>query len=472
MTRFGNLRCPRCGGADVSPHMTPLPPEGEADVWAPVREESYRCSDCRLLETRLNNADDYEAFRIRWNDPIEVMTPEESRALSEELQRMYEERDREWAWPRETHVVDPQERAERLAESRRFGEYTIWASQQEGWELPKYKYGFPVGEEYVAAVLRNPDDDAPRWDYARWLRTHDTDAARNCAEFVEWQLRRAESLRADPRDDIKLQFPDRIFSRRWVEPNDAPDQSWWRFPGLGCLYGGRIPGSGEIGLGESIKILEMDELIDNAEYYRGFIERVAIRAERFLEIADELYSLAPIRHLSLTYCKGRNHDDPGLWKALLESPHLDRIRSLRFPVRCFGSDNDYTELNRLTDEDLELFAASPHVRGVAHLDLEDADRLTVRAFDALAASPNLPALSFVRHHIHRYDRAAVFSFGAFGKHSRMLMDRPLERHARELEARHGRLPWLHPVEHYGAEDPDLEAVVEHPVALLARRGTL
>ncbi len=462
MTRFENLQCPRCKGTSVAPHMTPLLPQVEADVWAPVREESYQCRDCRLLESRSTNADDYEEFRTRWNDPPVVMSPEESRALSEDLQRLYEERDREWAWPEEHHVNDREERTARLIERRMFSEYKVEKARERGEELPEYKYGYPVGEEFIASVMQNPDDDGPRWEYARWLRTYDTDAARNSAEFIEWQLRLAESLRADPRTDIRPQLPHGVFARRWPEPNDAPDQIWWRSPGIECKY----DRTRELGLGESTSILSWYRITDDEQFFRGFVEHVAIRAERFLEIADELYGLAPIRHLTLTFCKGRDHRDAGLWKALLESPHLDRIRSLRFPVRKFGSDNEYTELNRLTDADLELFAASSRLRGLAYLDLEDQEHLTVRAFDALAASPNLPALSFVRHDLHRYGRAASFTFGDFGKDVRELVDRPLARYARELEARHGRIVWLHPVENYGTEEPDLEAVVEHPVAKL------
>lgn len=467
MSRFSDLRCPRCGGSNVSPHMTPLLSEVEADVWAPVREEAYQCSDCRLLESRLSNADDYEEFRQRWNDPPEVMTVAESRSLSEELQRLYEERDRAWSWPNEDYVTGREQRTQQLTESRAFSEYEIYDTKRYGEELPKYKYGYPVGEEYIAAVLRCPDDDAPRWDYARWLRTHDTDAARGSAEFIEWQLRLAETLRADPRVDIKPHLPDRVFSPRDPGPDDLPDQPWWRYPGIACDYG-RVPGIGETGLGESTRILAREGIIDREQHFRGFVEHVAIRAARFLEIADELYGLAPIRHLTLTYCKGLDHRDDGLWRALLESPHLDRIRSLRIPVRAFGMDNEYTELNRLTDADLELLAASSHLRGLAYLDLEDQERLTIRGFDALAAGRDLPALSFVRHDLHRYGRAASFTFGDFGKDVRELLDRPLARHAPDLEARHGRIVWLRPLEHYGTESPDLEAVVEHPVATLAR----
>ncbi len=156
-------------------------------------------------------------------------------------------------------------------------------------------------------------------------------------------------------------------------------------------------------------------------------------------------------------------DDPWLLKAVLASPHLDRIRSLRLPVLVV--DRPVTRLNRITDADLELLAASPHLRGLRHLDLEDETALTVRGFHALAASPNLPELSAVRFDVNRHSPAASFaSFGDVGPYASTLADRPLQRYAAELEARHGRIAWLHPVENYGTETPDLEAVVEHPVA--------
>ncbi len=462
------LRCPRCGSNEVSRHMTPLPP-GESNPWSPVREEGYMCGACRLIEACFTDAvlKDYEAFRVRWNDPIEVVSPEQRRAWSDANQRYYEEQDRAWTWPEERHVTTREQRAQKLEEERTWSAYDVRVSQRRGEQLPEYKYGFPVGETYTAAVLANPDDDAPRWAYARWLRTFDTDAARNSAEFVEWQLRMAESLRADPRADIKAQFPEQVFSRREKGPDHIPDQLWWRYPGSACEQ--RQVGDYR-GLGEATVVFLEEEIISRGFWVRGFKEHVAIKAARFLEIADELYSLAPIRHLNLTYCKGLDHKDSGLWKALLDSPHLDRIRALKFPVRIFGQDNEYTELNRLTDADLQLLAASSHLRGLRYLNLEDERRLSIHAFDALAKSPHLPELSFVGHDILSYGSAvAGTAWGNLGRPTREVIDRPLERFAAELEAHNRRrIVWLHPVENYGTETPDLEAVVEHPVATQTR----
>jgi hypothetical protein len=374
--------------------------------------------------------------------------------------RIDEERARAWTWPTERLLATREEREQDLAETRQHRSFVVRAAAKAGKTLPPYVYGYPVGEEYVAAVLLNPDDDDARWSYARWLRQFDNTAAWGTADFIEWQLRLAAALRENPRSDIKSQFPRRIFNA----PDDR-EQPWWRFPGLATLYG-EVPGLGDQGLGESTKVLERREIIARPEFYRGFVEHVAIKAARFLEIADELYGLAPIRHLTLTYCKGLDHQDHGLWKALLESPHLDRIRSLQFPVQV--ATNEYTELNRLTDDDIALLASSKHLRGLAYLSLDDQKRLTIGAFDALAASSSLPALSAVQHDLYAYAYQAVFSFGNFGDRVRYLMSQPLKTYEPELETRRGRIAWLHPVENYGSETPDLEAVVEHPMALRRR----
>jgi hypothetical protein len=61
-------------------------------------------------------------------------------------------------------------------------------------------------------------------------------------------------------------------------------------------------------------------------------------------------------------------------------------------------------------------------------------------------------------------------WGGLGAEKRRFLMHGLSDLAEELEKRHGYIPWLHPVDNYGSEDPELEAVVAHPVALDRRAG--
>lgn len=459
---MSEITCPRCGSVSVSRHGTPIRAEGEADVWAPVLDEGYLCSTCELLESCQNNEDGYVAFRNRWNDPIKRQSPAEYQAWLDRMDRMDDEQARAWSWPLESEhgIHDRAWRAEQLAERARSEKYEL-TSVVDGHLEFAYVDPLPVNDELIAEILAHPDDTSARARLAIWLRHQSHPMAGTAADFIEGQLFLAESFAKDPRADVKASLPVHAFARREAQATDIADRTWWRFAADPDVMRAMF---------DSTYVLEHVGLIADLQYFRGFVEHVAIKASRFLEIADELYSLAPIRQLTITYCKGRDHDDPGLLKALLDSPHLERIRALKLPVRKFGRDKgDVTELNRLTDDDIELLAGSQHLRGLRCLDLQDQKRLTVRAFDALAASPNLPELSAVRHDINRYWYPGSFSFGTVGKQQRALADRPLHAYAPELEARHGHIPWLHVAENYGSESPDVEAAIEHPVA--RRTGT-
>lgn len=148
-------------------------------------------------------------------------------------------------------------------------------------------------------------------------------------------------------------------------------------------------------------------------------------------------------------------------RALAASPHLARIRSLKLPARIIN--NHHTRLNQLTDDDLAILAASPHLRRLAYLDLEDALDVTAVGLSHLARSPDLAALSFVGVDEYDYHREA----GGWGKETRTLRERRLRRLVRSLRAMGLDRPWFEPHDHYGTDHPDVEAVVEHPLAALS-----
>jgi hypothetical protein len=230
------MKCPRCSSENVTKHREPGFPGAD-----PIpAERGYRCAACGLLESRSEADRNLEELLVRWDD-VHPWTDEQWKASIERVRHIDEENDRAWVWPTEgrfAEVTDRATRAQKRADSQTYGEAELYSWNRFRREpLPEHKYGFPVGEERVAAVLRAPEDDAPRWGYARWLRTFDNEATQSSAAFVEWQLRLAESWRANPRFDLKSQLPAGIFSsRKRDEKVEVPDQLWWRYPGYKCEY--------------------------------------------------------------------------------------------------------------------------------------------------------------------------------------------------------------------------------------------
>jgi hypothetical protein len=137
------------------------------------------------------------------------------------------------------------------------------------------------------------------------------------------------------------------------------------------------------------------EVIADLWFVRGFVEHVAIRAERFLELADRLFAVAPIRHLTLIDCTG--HQDRMRFERLIDSHHLARIRSLQFPGRLVGKPQ--VLLNELQTARFTQLARSPHLGRLAYLEVRDQWRVDAEALDAFVG---LPALRMARWARYRY----------------------------------------------------------------------
>lgn len=305
-----NARCPQCASTKVERY----------------RDEGYKCQTCGLSEFRDEGANGaaYAAFRDRWNDPQPVVTFEQLQRGHEELQSQYDRSDREWFWPTERFRIGPlgsrQQRTKELADSaRKTYSKILPGTAESGCRFEEMKE-LPTNRQLFAQITARPDDDEPRREYARWLRGVEHFVAKDVADFIDGQLDIAEGLRRDPKQDIELltaALPSTAFCERtdsgepvarwWTSMADTNDKVFCRFT----------------------RVLESEGLIDDCFRMRGFIEHVAIRAVRFAQIAGELFSHAPIRHLTLTYCKGHNHDDRRLWQRVLSSSYLKQIRSLR-----------------------------------------------------------------------------------------------------------------------------------------------
>jgi uncharacterized protein (TIGR02996 family) len=312
--------------------------------------------------------------------------------------------------------------------------------------------GLPRGvvdnEALRRAVIEQPDDEAPRQAYAAWMLAQDHEFAQTIGAFMRAQLRVAEAFRANRRADVRT-------LRSW-----RGDTAFVSTP--------------EFRAGDSLRPWFLDQLsslislglVGWPQVYRGAIERVGVRASRFLEVAKELFSLAPIRHLVVIGV-------PDVVDELAACPHLDRIRSLSLPR--------YAREDDLTDDVLRRLIASPHLGNLAHLRLVHQEQLTPRAYEDVVTAPTLRLSSFeVYAPVVRWDYHDPTSYDPRGRSERMIAyDTPIpvmrpKSWIDVVERSAGYVPCLHPEDHYGRDVVDLEAVVEHPIArdprIMARHG--
>lgn len=146
--------------------------------------------------------------------------------------------------------------------------------------------------DLLRTIAREPDDDAPRLVYADWL---DDAGQHDRAEFIRGQVRLAEIQRAFPPPDrdtleaifyctatTRLSIGDSPERRRVAYGNrlllDAYEEQWLR----------SLPG---VGKGERV-------------WSRGFVEAVDATPTTLQAQGEELFDLAPIRHLMLNGLAG------------------------------------------------------------------------------------------------------------------------------------------------------------------------
>jgi len=435
--------CPRCGSTRAVGRLGTTERAsgtGPGSTYEAVTRAFMTCEDCKLTEDLLDDIAGHDAYVVaiqRWRNPTFDQTKPYYSTLdfhAETRDRMLkaDARDRSRSWP-DDPVDDLAYYEEKHSKYQR-------RDRADGLYLPE-------NDALFENVLANPEDRALRWEYATWLneqppslRKADNGGWRPSSaepKYDAWdmtaQLRTWDALQVDPKADVASYMfnPDENYQTTILKLR-GNYESVGKHHFLGVNF------------------------VDQIWYICGFIEHVAIKAPAFLRFAKFLYSIAPLRHLTLTYAKTA-------MAVLAASPHLARIRTLILPNRMLN--NEYTRLNELVDDDIAVLASSPHLADLKLLDLEDNERLTIRAFDHLALSPHLPSLSHVALNVYYYDR----EFGRFGSYRRKLAERRNELWRDELEARHGYLPWLHPDEHYGVPEPLLEQVNAHPVGVASFR---
>jgi uncharacterized protein (TIGR02996 family) len=196
----------------------------------------------------------------------------------------------------------------------------------------------PVEQKLWYAVLADPDADDPRQKYAAWCAKQDDEATKKRAEFIDAQLALVDVF--GDTDTYPLRNLVHTLEHKY-----------------GHIWAGEIA-----------------ELVDDFQYDRGFIELVVLDAARFLDLAQRLFSLAPIRHLDLTGVK------PVVEK-LFTSPFLAGIRSLR------------VDGSGLDDKDVKLLASSKASCALRWLSLAH-NRIGMAGAVAMARSENLRRLGY------------------------------------------------------------------------------
>jgi uncharacterized protein (TIGR02996 family) len=231
-------------------------------------------------------------------------------------------------------------------------------------------------DAFLADIVEHPGDDAPRLIYADWLEERGDPASLARAEFIRVQCALAGLADDDP--------------RRW--PLEWREQELLR--AYGDAWGGPMVG-----------------LAGAWEFRRGFVEGVALRPQQFLERAERLFRVAPVRRLQLGL-EGQPFGQPDEEYTMLarvaESPYLSRLTALRIhhffemtlPVGLAVAESPYvTGLEELAlcrmnlgDEGMRVLVGSlPRLR-LRRLDLSGTP-LSPASVRILAESPHLAGLT-------------------------------------------------------------------------------
>ena len=199
-------------------------------------------------------------------------------------------------------------------------------------------------EAFLQDILGNPDDIAPRLVYADWLDEHGDDPDRDRAEFIRAQCELERIGQEDARRPALDRRARQLLSKHrklWNEP----------------LRKGRL-GSRWV-------------------YRRGFVEELTLPAERFVEVADRLFAVAPVRLIHFPYAVRET-------SALAASPHLARLSGADLEWMCTcGTCPIHDELHELYE--------SPHARNLTTLSLAR-DRMDAAEVAIFSRSPHFPRL--------------------------------------------------------------------------------
>jgi uncharacterized protein (TIGR02996 family) len=185
-------------------------------------------------------------------------------------------------------------------------------------------------EALLQSILNNPDDDSPRLVFADWLEEHGEPER---AEFIRVQF---ESERY-PIESKRW----RILDRRASELLEQHRKPWNRLP---------------------------KKLVNRVVFRRGFVDKVTMPVERFVESGRKLFEVEPVRALRPSQAETGAYED--LLGRLAQSKLLAQLAALDFGN--WG----------LRDEHLAILARSRFLNGLKQLDIDS-------SYDHLSSEKNI-----------------------------------------------------------------------------------
>jgi uncharacterized protein (TIGR02996 family) len=228
----------------------------------------------------------------------------------------------------------------------------------------------------LRGILDAPDDDVPRLGYADWLEERGDVRA----EFIRTQCAAARMAAGDDRLAALRERAWQLLARH--------GRDW-------CAPLGLEPAA--------------------CEFRRGFVEKVEITAERFLERAETLLASAPIRRVHFLHAAGHVG-------GLAACPWLRRLSAL-----------DLSGNSAVRDPEVAALAASEHLSGLTSLDLSSCsmDQPGVESLASAAALRGLRRLRLAGCGIRRDGLQAI-------------LNSPVLRGVRELDVRGNHQCWVNP----------------------------
>lgn len=262
-------------------------------------------------------------------------------------------------------------------------------------------------QECILAICANPEDDAPRKELVNLLRG--PDPAR--AMFIEKQLQEAMFRRLRRYEDPKPH-------ERVIPP---PGESAWELLDKHKKEWAR----------DLAFYMSEDRRHQEIGFDRGLPWSCKLSPWMFLEQGEHILAhIAPLRGVWF-------FDDP--WDDLTPFPMKEIAAS---PLLAHFDSISFKSCN-VKDDDVELFAASPHLGRLRLLNIETRWETSMRSLEALAAHPLTRRCLRIKNGLVAEDRGEIGECWVQRMMNYKEYPYGMSTEGHALEKKYGYLPWLH-----------------------------